>query len=122
MTDLEQINQLITARHPCLAITTFEEDYVLGLLRQAAVERGLELWLWSITRGVRDGLLADSRAVPETDHPAAALFHMGQFADQPHKQVLFVTVDLADHLKDGRTLRLLREALDRMAQIGGTIV
>ena len=122
MTDLEHISQLITARHPCLAVATFEEDYILGLLRVAAVERGLELWLWSISRGVRDGLIADSTPLPDTDHPAAALYHFGQFADQPHKQVLFATVDLAEHLKDGRTLRLLREAIDRMARMGSTLV
>ena len=122
MTDAEQINQLISARHPCVAVATFEEDYVLGLLRQAAVERGCDLWHWSITRGVRDGLIAGSPAVRDTDHPAAALYHFGQFADQPHKQGLYVTVDLADHLKDGRTLRLLREAVERLAHMGSTLV
>src|SRR5687767_7141340 len=121
MTDLEHINQLITARHPCLAVATFEEDYVLGLLRQVAVDRGWDLWLWSITHGVRDGLLANSPPIPDTDHPAAVLYHFGR-THQPHKPGLYVTVDLADHLKDGRTLRLLREAVDRLAPMGCTLV
>ena len=116
MTDLDQ---LITARHPCLAVATFEEEYVLGLLREIAVERGWELWLWSITQGVRDGLIADIPAIPDTDHPAAALYHVGRQQQAVHKPALFVMVDLADHLKDGRTLRLLREAIDRVAKSPG---
>ena len=122
MTDLEQLNQLITARHPCLAVATFEEEYVLGLLRQVAVERGWDLLLWSVTHGVRDGLLANSRSVPDTDHPAAALYHFAQKQRETRKAALFVTVDLADHLKDGRTLRLLREAIDEIAKADGTLV
>ena len=121
MTDLQHIDQLITARHPCLAIASFEEDYVLGLLRQVAVERGWDLWLWSVTRGLRDGLIAGTPPVPDTDHPAGALYHIAHGRNQPHKPALYVTVDLADHLKDGRTLRLLREAVDRMAETGGTL-
>src|SRR5687768_8317103 len=121
MTDLQHIDQLITARHPCLAIASFEEDYVLGLLRQVAVERGWDLWMWSVTRGLRDGLIAGTPPVPDTDHPAAALYHIAHGRNQPHKPALYVTVDLADHLKDGRTLRLLREAVDRMAETGGTL-
>src|SRR5215213_4860582 len=119
MTDLEHINDLLTSHHPCIAVATFEEDYVLGLLRQAAVDRGWDLWLWSITRGVCDGLLADSPPVLNTEHPAAALYHFAR--QQPHKQAMYVMLDVADHLKDGRTLRLLREAVERAERIGGTL-
>src|SRR6185503_10537093 len=99
MTDLEQIDVFLTARHPCLAFSTFEEEYVLGLLRQLAVERGWDLWLWSVTRGLSDGLLADSPPVLNSEHPAAALYHVAR--QQPHKQAVFAFTDLADHLKDG---------------------
>ena len=121
MTDLQHIDQLITARHPCLAISSFEEDYVLGLLRQVAVDRGWDLWLWSITRGLRDGLIAGTPPIPDTDHPAAALYHVAHARNQPYKPALYVTVDLADHLKDGRTLRLLREAVERLGEAGSTL-
>ena len=78
------------------------------------------MWLWSITRGVSDGLLADSPPVLNTEHPAAVLYHFAR--QQPHKQAMYVMLDLADHLKDGRTLRLLREAVDRSERTGGTLV
>src|SRR6476620_10283092 len=120
MTDLDQINQLITARHPGVAVSTFEEDYVLGLLREIAVQRGWELWLWSVSRGLSDGLLADSPPVLNTEHPAAALYHVAR--QQSFKPAIYVTVDLADHLKDGRTLRLLREVVEKMERGGSTLV
>ena len=119
MNDRDHINRLITARHPCLFVPTFEEEYVLDLLRQAAVERGWDLWLWSITRGVSDGLIADGPPVLNTEHPAAALYHFAR--QQPHRQAVWVMVDLAEHLKDGRTLRLLREAVERVGRTGGTL-
>jgi len=119
MTDLEHINDLLTSHHPCIAVATFEEDYVLGVLRQAAVDRGWDLWLWSITRGVSDGMLADSPPVLNTEHPAAALYHFAR--QQPHRPAMYVMTDLADHLKDGRTLRLLREAVERVERTGGTL-
>ena len=61
MTDLERLQRLIDARHPCVAVETVEEDYVLKLLAHACVEAGREMHCWSVTRGVYDGLVAGSR-------------------------------------------------------------
>ena len=51
MTDRQQLEHLIVSRHPCIAINTFEEDYVLRLVRQIAVERGIEFYEWSVKIG-----------------------------------------------------------------------
>jgi len=68
---------------------------------------------------VSDGMLADSPPVLNTEHPAAALYHFAR--QQPHRPAMYVMTDLADHLKDGRTLRLLREAVERVERTGGTL-
>lgn len=118
MTDRENIERLIASRHPCAVVSTFEEDYVLGLLREIAIERGSELWLWTVSKGIRDGLLAGSRPVPDTEHPAAALY----YAAENQKGGVWVMADLAGHLKDDRTLRVLREAISRFAESGTTLL
>ncbi len=100
MNDRQNIERLIASRHPCAVVSTFEEDYVLGLLREIALERGSELWLWTVSKGIRDGLIAGSRPLPDTEHPAAALY----YAAENQKGGVWVMADLAGHLKDERTL------------------
>lgn len=119
MSNREEFTQLIIARHPCIAIASHDEQYVLSVLRQVASERGMEMWLWSVTFGWRDGLQADAPPIPETDHPAAALYYM---ANLPPKARMYVMLDLAGHLKDERTLRTMREALQKISAFGGNLI
>jgi SpoVK/Ycf46/Vps4 family AAA+-type ATPase len=119
MTDRDRLQQLIVARHALIAVATGDEFHLLGLLRQLASDRGCELWLWSVTLGWRDGLRADAPPVADTDHPAAAMHYAANLPPQPR---LYVTLDLAGHLKDERTLRALREAVHKIEAFGGTLV
>jgi SpoVK/Ycf46/Vps4 family AAA+-type ATPase len=119
MTDRERLQQLIVARHPLVVVATGDEFYMLGLLRQLAADRGCELWLWSVTLGWRDGLRADAPPIPDTDHPAGAMHYVANLPPQPR---LYVTLDLAGHLKDERTLRAMREAVHKIEAFGGTLV
>ncbi len=118
MTDLERLQQLVVNRHPCVIVTTYEEPYVLGLLRHAAVEAGRDLWMWTVTRGLHDGLVAGSAAVADTEHPAAALYHLAAGGTG----AMDAMVDVVGHLKDERTLRACREAIDKLADAGGQLV
>jgi len=119
MTDRESLEELFLARHPLVAIQTFEEEYVLTVLGELAVERQIDLWIWSATDGIRDGLLSDSPAVADTDHAAAALYWLLKQSQRP---AMFVFCDLLGFLKDERTLRCLREAADQVAKAGSQIV
>src|SRR5437763_3367477 len=115
MTNRDRLEQLLISRHPCVAVSTFEEEYVLGLLREIAVEREWDLWLWSVTHGLRDGLLSGSPTVTDTENPAAALYYL---ARECRSKRIHVMVDLAGHLKEERALRLLRETIARMGECG----
>lgn len=119
MTDRERLEELFLARHPLVVIQTFEEEYVLTVLGEMAVDRQLDMWTWSATEGFRDGLLSQSPPVADTEHAAAALYWILQ---QNARPALFVFCDLAGHLKDERTLRCLREAADRAAQSGSQLI
>jgi AAA+ superfamily predicted ATPase len=118
-TDQQRFEQLVTARHPCIAIATAEEDYALRIIRDTAIERGLEMWLWSITTGVRDALIDNAAITADTEHPAAALFHV--WRDRTNRGI-FVMLDVAGHLKDERTLRMLRETIARLESRHSSIV
>src|ERR1700722_19833133 len=105
MTDRARLEQLILASHPCVIVNTTEEDYILKLLREIAIESSREMLQWTITDGLCDSIVAESKPIPETDHPAAALFHLAHNVTAP---ILCAMLDLPGHLKDERTLRLLR--------------
>jgi ATP-dependent 26S proteasome regulatory subunit len=119
MNDQKRFEQLVQARHPCVWFVTYEEEHALSVVRHAAVENGWECMVWSVTGGLRDGLLEGSTSLADTDHPAGALFHLCQGRV---RQGIFVMLDLAGHLKDERTLRTLREAIAKLQSSGCTLV
>jgi hypothetical protein len=97
---------LLRTQHPCISIVTQEEEYILGLVRDAAMDLKGDLWVWSVVTGLRNGLVSGGAPVPETEHPAAALYRMSEMEGPG----LCVALDLAGHLGDERTLRAWREA------------
>jgi SpoVK/Ycf46/Vps4 family AAA+-type ATPase len=119
MVDRDRLQQLIKARHSCLTISTSDEEYVLIQLREIAIEAGREIWQWTVIDGLRDALLAGERMVADTHQPAAALFHLTR---NTTGAVFCAMLDLPGHLKDDRTLRALREAVDYFDRTGGTLV
>jgi SpoVK/Ycf46/Vps4 family AAA+-type ATPase len=116
--DSQRLAKLIQAQHHIISIATLEEEEALQTVRDAAIDRGLDLWLWSMSKGIRDGLLVDGPCVPDTDHPAAALFHWtGQEMGS-----LCVMLDVAGHLKDERTLRLMRDLIAKFEKDGSYLI
>lgn len=118
MDDLERLVRLIRGRHACVSILTREEEEALELVRRSAVETQRQLWVWSHSRGLYDGLLAGSEAVTGSEHPAAALTYLLGMK----LPGIMVLVDLAAHLKDSKTLRILRDLITAQAKAGGTLV
>jgi ATP-dependent 26S proteasome regulatory subunit len=119
LTDAQRFEQLITARHPCILIASTEEDVALEIVRDCAMQRGCDLSEWSTTRGLFDGIVASPTFIPDTDHPAAALLHLIQTCNSRRMVVL---LDIIGHLKDERTLRMLRDAIVHVSKRRGTVV
>lgn len=118
MNDRQELERLVRCGHPCLTIRTFEEEYALGLVRDLAVLLSRPLWLWSVSGGVQDGLLAGGVRLASTDKPVAGLTHMAELQNQP----ICVTLDLAGHLCDARTLRVLRNVIRQFRETGNQLV
>ena len=119
MTDRARLEQLILAHHSCLTVVTVEEEHFLQLLRAIAIEASREMFQWTVTDGLRDSILSGATPIQQTEHPAAALYHLAHNVNGP---VLCVMLDLAGHLKDERTLRMLRETIERFERIGAMLV
>lgn len=109
---------LLNAGPRCVRILTTEEDEALYAAHASAMSLSSKFLAWSVVRGVTDAMLQDSRPVPETENPGAALYH---FTRQSEK-TLFVTLDLGPHLKDDRTLRCWRELVASLSRTGSRLV
>lgn len=117
MDNQKQIESFFTGSHACVTITTYEEGYVLRLIREAAVNIRRDLWVWSINGGLRDSR-AEHQADTKTEHPAAALYEL--LNNKKHKLAV-VMLDLVPHLEDAKTMRLLRDLLGRYWESGDTL-
>lgn len=118
MSDFQRFEQLIQAGGYCVSIITHEERYALEIVRKTAEKLKRDMWIWSVADGVRDGLLDGSPAIAGTDTPAAGLANLSQA--KPGS--LAVTLDLAEHLRGGKALRILRDMIDSYHKTGITIV
>lgn len=118
MTDQEQLRQALLARHACISICTYEEHDALELVRGAALEMQQQILLWSNSRGLRDGLVADGPFVTDTEHPVAAL----KFLVRNNAAITMVMQDLAPHLKEPIALRLLRDLIDKCTRQQHTLI
>lgn len=118
MTDQQRLQQLIRARNPVVSIVTNEEEDARALVVDTAMALGRELQVWSVVQGLREGLVAGARSIDGTEHPAAMLYHLAQADPAP----IYLTLDLSAHLSDPRTLRALRDVIDRFEATGGMLV
>lgn len=114
----QRLERLLRCRHTCISIVTLEEDYVLGLVREAALRLGRPLYIWSLAGGVQEGLLADAPPVPDTNDPVSGLVHLAKLGDQ----ALCVTLDLAGQLRQQRTLRIWRNLVRQFRDSGSQLV
>ncbi|NIP27490.1 MAG: AAA family ATPase [Phycisphaerae bacterium] len=118
MDDIERFTKLVTGGYCCISIVTYEEQYALELVRQVALGLNRDLWIWSVAGGVRDGLLAESLFIADTESPAAGLRN---FTNAKEGSIC-LTLDLAEYLKGGMTLRILRDIIELFKKNGRTLV
>jgi AAA+ superfamily predicted ATPase len=118
MNDFEQFEQLIESGTYCISIVTHEERYALEIIRKTAAKRKRDMWVWTVAEGVRDGLVDGSPCIADTDTPPAGLSSLARA--KPGS--LCVTLDLGEHLRGGKALRILRDTVDSFHKTGVAII
>jgi len=116
--DFEQFEHLIESGVYCVSVVTHEERYALEVIRKTAGRLKRDFWVWTVAEGVRDGLIDGSPCLADTDGPAAGLTSLGKA--KPGS--ICVTLDLGEHLRGGKALRLLRDMVDNFHKTGITLV
>ncbi|MHC4757332.1 MAG: AAA family ATPase [Planctomycetota bacterium] len=121
MDDFEQFQQLIKGGYPCISIVTQEEYYALELVRAAAQDLQMDVWIWSASHGVRDGmaLLDDSLCIADTEKSEAGLANLAASKEN----TICVALDLAEHLiRGGKSQRLVRDIIESFEKSNRTLV
>ncbi len=118
MNDFGQFEQLIQRGYGCISIVTHEERYALEIIRKTALKLKRDMWVWSLAGGVRDGNLEGSPYIPDTESPAAGIAGF----EKAKSGSLCVALDLAEHLKGGRCLRLLRDMINSFDKTNITLI
>lgn len=118
MGDIERFKKLIKGGDSCISILTYEERYALDIIRYVALDLKRDMFIWSISGGVRDGLMAESPFIADTEAPASGLNCLAETKDGS----ICVTLDIAEHLKAGLTRRAIRDLIDRFEKKANTLV
>jgi hypothetical protein len=118
MDDIGRLSQLITSGYACLSIVTYEEQYALEIVRQTALSLDRDVWIWSVGNGVRDGLIADSPIIADTETPASGLRNLAMTKEGS----ICIALDLAEHLKAGLAQRAFRDLIQHFEKNGSTLV
>jgi len=97
---VRELDILIRARYPLIAVNTFEESRFRRLMTAVAQlerHRPKGLFLWSRTQGLRQvagsGTGPTERPVPDTDDPLSVLEHIAQ-----SDRGLYILCDYAPYL------------------------
>src|SRR5689334_6776287 len=102
LSDADALHDLLRARHAAVYVPTYEEEHALDVVRAVAADRKRHFLIWTVTRGLRDGMIEDEATIPDTAHPAGAMTHLALHAPA---NSMIAMLDLAGHLADERTLR-----------------
>lgn len=122
---IEQLDTLTRAKYPLLYIISWEERRIEDMLRQVAVERRKQLYLWTLTDGiVHVDAMQGNGADPSTRNPLSALDYIGQSKEA----AIFVLKDFhpfmdsqggSDHFV---VVRKMRDVLNQLKESRKTLV
>lgn len=105
MPDLKDLALTIATGAPVVVIESWEETRVLDMVRRLGFRRGVPVWGWTLTDGLRRLELEDAPVRGNLKDPDAALAHV-RGLDEPG---IFVFCDLHPHLREPATVRLLKD-------------
>jgi hypothetical protein len=115
----EELSLLIKSRYPLVYVESIDETYVLDQLRAIARSLRLDIYEWSVTRGLKRHLLKES--YPGTEVPAEALRSILNTA--PGKSdALYILKDFERFLGDATVMRLLKDLINQIRHTRTTVV
>ncbi len=117
MSEIKDLELLITSRVPLIAVNTREEQRVIALFRRISWRQGIALFRWAISDGLQclKGELPPQQAL---NKPVDALTHIRSYP----RPGIFVLLDFHPYLEDPVHVRILRDIAQNYEQTARTLV
>lgn len=117
MSDLTDLELIVNSRTPLITVESREETRIVELFQRIAKRRGLALYRWVVSEGLRrlDGDHPVQRSYRE---PAEALTYMHSLGIAG----IFLLLDFEPYLKTPLNVRLIREIAQTYHQVPKTVV
>ena len=116
--DVDRLLSLLRSGRSAIVIATHEEREAVELIHTVALMLGQTVSEWSSTIGVREAMLADTPAIPDTENAAAGMHLLAE----KHADRVCLLLDVGMHLSDPCTLRALRDLVARAHARDGCVV
>ncbi len=120
----EELNLLIQSKYPVVFFESIDEVYALRQLKGIAGQLGLDFYQWSLTDGLKRG--DNDSAYYLSKEPVKALRTILDFFSPaegaPTQPGLFVLKDFDKYLEDPLTLRLFKDAINKIKNSKNTFV
>lgn len=115
MDNVSDLELLLRSHHPLLVAPIADEERFLDVVRTAAATAGADVWLWSVTKGLRrDGM----EPMYGTRPIVSALDFISERDDAPS---VYVIADAASQIADAVVVRRLKEVTAELG-VGSTII
>jgi SpoVK/Ycf46/Vps4 family AAA+-type ATPase len=114
-TSVHDLRTLILSSHPLIVIKTLEEERADHVLRAAAVDLGMPVFEWTVTRGLRQ---EGQRPIGGTSDPVRLLLHLSGLTVEG----LFWLHDLSQFLDNPGVSREFRNLLSRFSGTRSSVV
>jgi AAA+ superfamily predicted ATPase len=118
MNDTQQVERIINSSYNCISIVTLEEQYALDTVRQVATNLKRDMWIWSAAEGVKFSLVDDMPPIADTVSPENGLANLAGAKEGS----ICVMLDLAEYLVSPKTLRMLRDVIEKFEKNGNVLV
>ncbi|MFP5382465.1 MAG: AAA family ATPase [Gammaproteobacteria bacterium] len=119
MPDLKDLQLTLDAGVPLLVIESWEEDRMLDLVRRVGFSRGLPVWGWTLTDGLRRLEIEGAAARKDLHDPKEAL----RYVRAQNDYGLFVFCDLHPFLRDDpEIVRLIKDIALAHARVPHTLM
>jgi len=115
----EEITLLIKSKYPLVLVNTIDEDFVSRQLFDVAVGLGLNVYCWSLTKGLRVG--KNENSFYQTGEPVKMLKVVKDLAGE-NLPSLFIFSDFHKFLEDAAVSRLFKDILAVINNTRTTIV
>jgi len=118
MQDLEDLNRVVNQHLPVIALESYEETRALELLTRLAMKRGISMYHWTLSDGLKRSQFGEEPNGEETKKP----LHVLNYIKNDAPKGMYVLCDMHPFLDEPQVVRLIKDIAIHHETLGKTLV